>query len=88
LILDFPHNALGSALRKRALQLVTDVNNKSIAKLVVQANGNTISFVPFCLHLSFLYKVILSTFSLRLKSFEKGMVVSIDGADLTTPRYL
>ncbi len=39
LVLDFPKNALGDVLRQRALRLVRDGNNKSIAKLVAQANG-------------------------------------------------
>jgi hypothetical protein len=67
---------------------VRDVNNKSIAKLIVQASGNTLEFVPFCLHLSFLYKAILTTFALRLKHYEKGLVINIDGTDLSALRYL
>jgi hypothetical protein len=88
LVLEFPRNALGEVLRKRALRLVRDGNNKSIAKLIVQSNGNSLELVPFCLHLSFLYKAILTTFALRLKHYEKGMVISIDGTDLSTLRYL
>lgn len=44
--------------------------------------------MPFCLHISFIYKVILTTFTLRLKHYEKGMVISIDGTDLSSLRYL
>jgi hypothetical protein len=88
LVLDFPRNTLGEMLRKRTSRIVRDVNNKSIAKLVAQENGNTLEFVPFCLHLSFLYKVILTTFALRLKHYEKGMIISIDGTDLSSLRYL
>ena len=40
LVLEFPRNALGEVLRRRALRLVRDVNHKSIAKLVVEARGN------------------------------------------------
>jgi hypothetical protein len=75
-------------LRRRALRLVRDGNNKSIAKLVVQSSGNHLEFVPFCLHLSFLYRTILTTFALRLKHYEKGMVIAVDGTDLSALRYL
>lgn len=87
-MLDFPRNALGEVLRRRAVRLVRDCNNKSIAKLVVQANGSSLELVPFCLHLSFLYRAILTTFALRLKHYEKGLVINIDGTDLAALRYL
>lgn len=88
MIVDFPRNALGEVLRKRATYMTRDVNNKSIAKLIVQSNDTALKFVPFCLHLSFLYKAILGTFAARLKSYEKGMVISIDGTDLSVLSYL
>lgn len=88
LVLEFPRNTLGEVLRRRALRLVRDGNNKSIAKLVAQSNGNTMELVPFCLHPSFLYRTILTTFAFRLKQHEKGTVISIDGTDLSALRYL
>ena len=44
--------------------------------------------MPFCLHLSFLYRAVLTTFALRLKHYEKGMVITVDGTDLSALRYL
>ena len=44
--------------------------------------------MPFCLHLSFLYRNILTTFALRLKHYEKGMVIAVDGTDLSALPYL
>lgn len=88
LVLDFPRNALGEVLKRRAARLARDCNNKSIAKLVVQANGSTLELVPFCLHISFLYRAILTTFALRLKQYEKGMVINVDGTDLSAHRCL
>lgn len=83
-----PKNTLGEVLKKRALRLVRDVNNKSIAKLIVNSNEYSLEIMPFCLHLSFLYKAILTTFAIRLGRYEKGLVIHIDSTDLSSLRYL
>jgi len=66
-------------MKQRTLKCVKDVNNKSIAKIIPEINGNHIILVPFCLHSSFLIRVILKTFSHRLRGHDKGLVINIDG---------
>lgn len=86
LVLNFPRNTLGDILKMRALQLTKDVNNKSIAKLIPHLTEHSLHLIPFCLHPSFLYRVILTTFSLKLT--EPGIVIAIDSTDLSAFRYL
>lgn len=85
---EFSRDVLGGLMKERAVKCVRDVNKKSIAKLVAEMDDHALNLVPFCLHPSFLIKVIIKTFSLRLRSNEKGLVVNIDTHNLKSVRYL
>ena len=88
LIIEFHRNKIGEIMREKSLKLIRDVNNKSIAKLIGEINNERLELYPFCLHVSFLYKVILKTFANRLKNNEKAMVINIDGSNFKTSEYL
>jgi hypothetical protein len=80
--IEFSNDLLGRLLKERALKCIRDVNKKSIAKIVAEDHGNRLMLMPFCLHHFFLTQVIMRIYINRLKSFEKGLVISIDGTDL------
>ena len=68
--------------------LIKEVNKRSIAKLALKKEAGATHIIPFCVDLHFLYSVILRTFCLRLRSHHHGLVLAIDGPNLSSSPFL
>jgi hypothetical protein len=70
------------------LRCIQDINKRSLAKILPEIKGDILELVPFVLHPAFLLKVVLATFTGRLRADEKGMVMSIESEGYCEVRWL
>lgn len=67
-VLYFPDNSYGEILQKWIIKVVRGINKKSLAKISVIREKNTIELIPFIYHPAFLLNIFKDMFIRRLKS--------------------
>lgn len=86
--LEIENTVLENITKQWLVKCVRKVNKKSIAKLILNTNGNVVTLVPFVLHPNFLLKTVLTSFAGIIKGNEKGLILSIEAKNISNMKWL